>query len=182
MMLSICKVTLSDVIRHCKGQFPNEACGFLTGEGMRVTGMVPIRNISSEPEHAYMMDVVEVIQDEFYRSSLAGADQRVATFHSHPHTDAMPSSFDVAAAEEGAVYVIVSRLDVRAWRLAPYVVEIDVQSCMDDPAMASSCHDHRHRHPVSVGLDYRDVRGPVRGLRGLYGGPMGVEAGSSEGG
>ena len=86
-----------------------EVCGFLAGCATQCRTIYPIRNISPTPEHAYYMDPHS--QYQAMLDMRRSRETMLAIYHSHPHTQAIPSPRDLAeAAYPGVAYVIISLL------------------------------------------------------------------------
>ncbi len=116
-MLTIRRSDLQTVIDHCRGGYPNEACGILAGKEGQIAKVYPMRNtrpspVSYEMEPAEQFQVLKDIRDAGL--VLAGI------FHSHPGSPAYPSGVDVEKAYwpgtvfpnyPEALYVIVSLME-----------------------------------------------------------------------
>jgi proteasome lid subunit RPN8/RPN11 len=96
------------MVGHCLTGLPDEACGLLAGDP--VTGEVsschPTRNIAASAR-IYTVDPREHLRAD--REAEARGAEILGVFHSHTHTDAYPSSTDIAQAPDpGWHYVLVS--------------------------------------------------------------------------
>ena len=114
------------IVRHAVVEAPLEACGLVIGDapwalGGRPLRFLPATNVLAAP------DRFEVDPAELVRATVA-ADERGeavwAVVHSHPRTDARPSSTDLAAAHDpGALHLIVGPIRsgltprLRAWAI-----------------------------------------------------------------
>ena len=102
---------LEEVVRHARECLPEEACGFLIGRGATAYNIAP----------QCLFDLVRELR-------VSGEDL-VGIYHSHPATEAVPSSRDVAEAHyPDSAYVIVSlcdpdRPEVNAFRIVDGQVE-----------------------------------------------------------
>ncbi len=88
---------MAEMIGHCRGEFPNEACGYLAGRNGVSTKASPIRNLHASPS-SYEMDPAEqmVLQRQLRKLKL----QEMAIYHSHVATEAYPSRRDIDRATE----------------------------------------------------------------------------------
>jgi proteasome lid subunit RPN8/RPN11 len=117
MMLTIKRNDLQMIFDHCLAAVPNEACGMLAGNDGSVEKVYCMKNAKPDTEY-YEMDpeeqfrVMKDIRDSGLKMS--------GLFHSHPHSQAYPSSVDVNQAYwpgtqlpnyPDAVYVIVTLMD-----------------------------------------------------------------------
>ncbi len=116
--LRLPKSLADEMVAYLFDQRPNEGCGLLVGDGKLVTKVVKMSNALASPVR-YALDPEEqfaaykMIDDEGL--TLAGV------FHSHTHTQAVPSPTDVRLASEDVPYVIVSLarepIVIRAFRI-----------------------------------------------------------------
>ncbi len=110
-MLTISQTLQEEVITHCRGRYPKEACGLLAAE--RADGPIvqvyPMRNVEDSPI-GYSLDPKEQLHVE---KQMRQAGQRMAgIFHSHTASAASPSSVDVGLAlSPDLSYVVVSLKD-----------------------------------------------------------------------
>lgn len=110
------------MVRHARRDAPRECCGFLIGDGRRVTSIVEVANVSPGLTR-YRVDPREHIA---LRRALRQDPRGVAivgVYHSHPAGPAAPSETDIAEAHyPDWVHVIVglegARARVRAFGLA----------------------------------------------------------------
>jgi [CysO sulfur-carrier protein]-S-L-cysteine hydrolase len=84
------------IIAHARGQAPQEACGVLAGAGGRVRRTYPLRNTSATPLTNYLADPEQQLK-AFVDAERRGLEH-LATYHSHPGSEAYPSETDVALA------------------------------------------------------------------------------------
>ncbi len=109
------------IIAHAMAALPNECCGLLTGRDGRVERVVRGTNIDHSP-FTYRMDPQELLAA--FKAMEVDGHELVATYHSHPNTEAKPSPTDIARAYyPDALYLIVSLQDrtapaMRAFRIA----------------------------------------------------------------
>ncbi|MFM2105605.1 MAG: hypothetical protein RL338_637 [Chloroflexota bacterium] len=115
------------IVGHALAEAPLEACGLVIGDAPWALGGRPLRFLPATNALA-APDRFEVDAAELVRATVA-ADERGeavwAVVHSHPRSDARPSSTDLAAAHDpGALHLIVGPLLpdrtplLRAWAIA----------------------------------------------------------------
>lgn len=107
--------------QHATAARPLESCGYLVGQGERISRFVPTRNLHAEPETRYSVDplVYLDLEDELEDAE----DEVVGVFHSHPATVPEPSVTDRAHAQPGWWYLILGfppdhpQGHLRAWHV-----------------------------------------------------------------
>ena len=121
-VLSITEDVWHDMVGHAYGGLPDEACGLLGGDpgAEHASVFYPCRNAAGS-SRVYTVDPRDHLRAD------RDAEQRgleiIGVMHSHTHTDAYPSSTDVAQAPDPSWhYVIVSLRDdapvLRSFRIA----------------------------------------------------------------
>jgi proteasome lid subunit RPN8/RPN11 len=120
-MLRMGASVLAEMVAHCLGGLPDEACGLLGGDAASasVSTCYPTRNLAASAK-LYTVDPAQHLRAD--RDAESRGQQILGVFHSHTHTDAYPSSTDVAQAPDPAWhYVLVSLRDthpvVRSYRI-----------------------------------------------------------------
>ena len=138
-MLELPATVAYEIVAACLAGYPLEACGLLAGtvtpadgaDGAHATAVVATStttdNIATS-SRVYTVDPKAMLRAD--RAAEDAGRQLLGVWHSHTHTDAMPSPTDVTAAPDpGWWYVLVSLRDVepvlRAWRIRDGVVEED---------------------------------------------------------
>lgn len=120
-MIRLPKAVYEEMIRHAKGCYPEEACGFLAGKDGRGAVFIPIENM----EHStvsYLMDPKQQLR-AFKRLREEGLEL-LGIFHSHVASPAEPSQKDKSMAFYDEVsYLIVSlanmeKPDLKSFRIA----------------------------------------------------------------
>jgi len=95
------------VLAQCQEDWPREACGIMTGQGGVVRRVYALPNVHPNPVSRYQIDPAD--QHRAMSGVLAGHEELVAIYHSHPSTPAYPSQTDIAMANyPQAIYLIVS--------------------------------------------------------------------------
>lgn len=116
-MLEISRPDLEAIIDHCRGAYPNEACGILGGKEGTVEKVYRMRNVRPSPV-SYEMDAEEQLR--IMKDIRQEGHTLMGIFHSHPRSPAYPSGVDVEKAYwpgtlfpsyPEAVYVIVSLME-----------------------------------------------------------------------
>jgi [CysO sulfur-carrier protein]-S-L-cysteine hydrolase len=137
------------IIAQARAEYPNEACGIVTGTASAAEGGEPLayeacRNRAASP-HRY-----EIHPDDLYRVLVASDDVDGvfwAIVHSHVRTEARPSGTDIGLAfYPDALYVLISLADdqagpggapsLRAWRIVErtvHEVALEVVEVLEAP-------------------------------------------------
>lgn len=120
--LEIPRAIHDQMIAHCLGDAPFECCGLLAGRPPRATSFHPLRNAAPAREVRYDADPMDLISA--IRAIREAQADVVAIYHSHPQTEAVPSTVDLRENHWGAVPRIIVSLAgqtpvVRVWRLEP---------------------------------------------------------------
>ena len=126
-MLTLPADVYTQMVGHCLGGLPDEACGLLGGDPQSgaVGRCYPTRNLAASAK-LYTVDPREHLRAD--RDAESSGMEIIGVFHSHTHTDAYPSPTDVAQAPDPAWhYVLVSLRDshpvVRSFRIVQGGVE-----------------------------------------------------------
>ena len=114
-----------EIIAHASAEAPIECCGILAGTADRVLKLYRATNSEKSPTR-YNIEPNELLC--IYRELDEKGWQLLAVYHSHPHSEAYPSSTDIKLAQFlDVLYVIVSLHKavpvVRAFRLSGGQVE-----------------------------------------------------------
>jgi proteasome lid subunit RPN8/RPN11 len=111
MMLHLSNEIYLEMVAHCLGGLPDEACGLLGGVAAsgEVTRCYPSPNLAASAK-LYTIDPKVFLAAD--RDVETRGEEILGVFHSHTHTDAYPSPTDVAQAPDpGWHYVLVSLRD-----------------------------------------------------------------------
>jgi [CysO sulfur-carrier protein]-S-L-cysteine hydrolase len=112
-MLRMSSEVYFEMVGHCLGGLPDEACGLLAGDADTGDAKVcyPTRNAAASAR-VYTVDPKEHLQAD--RDAERRHLEIIGVFHSHTHTDAYPSPTDIEQAPDpGWHYVVVSLRDLR---------------------------------------------------------------------
>ncbi len=108
-MIKIRKEIFEEIIKHCKEEYPKEACGILAGENFEVKKVYKMKNIDNSSV-SFFMDPKEQIS--VMKDIRKNNYQMLAIYHSHPFSYPYPSGKDVELAfYPDASYIIVSLLE-----------------------------------------------------------------------
>jgi proteasome lid subunit RPN8/RPN11 len=109
------------IVSHCLGGLPDEACGLVAGDPAtgEVAACYPTRNLAASAK-LYTVDPKEHLRAD--RDAGDRGLEILGVFHSHTHTEAYPSPTDVAQAPDPTWhYIIVSLRDthpvLRSYRI-----------------------------------------------------------------
>jgi proteasome lid subunit RPN8/RPN11 len=114
-----------EIVAHCQGEYPNEACGLVAGKEGIAVRVIPMRNADASPA-TYRLDAKEQFE-VFSEMDDEGLDV-FGIFHSHTHSEAYPSATDRRQAlYPEAHYLILSLQDRTAPLLRGFrILEGDV--------------------------------------------------------
>jgi proteasome lid subunit RPN8/RPN11 len=110
---------IDEIEQQAAAAAPRECCGLLSGNGAVITTAHALRNESPKPETRYFA-APEDLLGTMRRMREAGRTL-MGIYHSHPRTQAYPSTSDVQMAfYPEAVHFIISlesSVDIRAFRI-----------------------------------------------------------------
>ncbi|MEM6285348.1 MAG: M67 family metallopeptidase [Chloroflexota bacterium] len=109
------------ITAHARNGAPNEVCGLIGGRDGKASDIVPVDNVSAQPDVHYEMHPQQQI-DTMLRWQRTGLDL-IGIYHSHPHSLPIPSQTDIRdATYPAAAYLIVSlknpQAELAAWKIA----------------------------------------------------------------
>jgi [CysO sulfur-carrier protein]-S-L-cysteine hydrolase len=120
----------AEIVSHCLGGLPDEACGLIAGDAAgNVALCYPTANLAASAKR-YTVDPRDHLKAE--RDAEDRGLEIIGVFHSHTHTDAYPSSTDVDQASTPLSnpewhYVLVSLRDthptLRSYRIVDRQIE-----------------------------------------------------------
>jgi len=106
MTLRIARHALAEIRADCAARAPEEACGLLLGESLRVTHVVAAANVADDRLRHFEIDPAVLFAA--HRAARAGGPTILGCYHSHPDGDPMPSATDAARAlDVGWIWLIV---------------------------------------------------------------------------
>lgn len=91
MAIELPRALFDEVVAHAREGLPNEACGVVASDDGRPVRVYPMRNADESPV-VYRFDEKE--QLEVFREVEDKGWSLYAFFHSHTHTEAVPSPTD----------------------------------------------------------------------------------------
>ena len=104
--LDIVETVVAAIVRHARDEAPDECCGLLLGRPGRIEVAVPARNVRRSSSR------YRVHPEDHFRAIRTARDRGLTVlgaYHSHPASEADPSSTDLAEASYPEyVYAIVS--------------------------------------------------------------------------
>ena len=105
-MLTLKKELFKRITEHAIREFPNEACGILSGSQGRVGKVYEMTNTDKSPQ-TFFMDAKEQLR--VMKEIRNKGEEMIGIYHSHVASEAYPSSHDVELALYPEVsYVIIS--------------------------------------------------------------------------
>ena len=111
-----------ELIAHAREEYPDECCGLLVGDGMRIDECVRVRNVDPRPAVRYAIDPAEHIA--VARRLRGTARSIVGCYHSHPAGPASPSPSDIAEAfYPDFVWIIVSLSGPQSSEIAAFRIQ-----------------------------------------------------------
>ncbi|MCY3758234.1 MAG: M67 family metallopeptidase [Acidobacteria bacterium] len=125
MGVQIEAAVIDSMVEHARLETPLECCGLLMGQAGRITRLRRMRNLAQSPIR-YEMAPGELFQ--FFRDLRGSGLQHLGIYHSHPSSEAYPSTTDIAQAfYPDCTYFILSLLvpglpSVRAFSIIEGVV------------------------------------------------------------
>ena len=119
-----------EMLAHARETYPDECCGLLVGDGMRIDECVRVRNVDPRPAVRYAIDPAEHVA---VIRRLRGTPQSiVGCYHSHPSGPAVPSPSDVAEAYYTEfVWLIVSAHGPHAGEIGAFLLRDGAVQCLE---------------------------------------------------
>ena len=97
-----------EMIAHARKEAPYECCGVIAGKNDEAVKLLPTQNAAGD-ENQYVVHPMDVRR--IYRELTMRGWYILATYHSHPRTEAYPSEDDIRLAIYDVPYVIISLKD-----------------------------------------------------------------------
>lgn len=110
-MIALERSHYDEIVAHCQGEFPNEACGLVAGKEGIAVRVVPMRNADASPA-TYRFDPKEQFR-VFDEMDDEGLDV-YGIFHSHTHSEAYPSPTDRRQAFYPEAHYLILSLEDRS--------------------------------------------------------------------
>lgn len=110
-MIALERSHYDEIVAHCQGDYPNEACGLVAGKEGLAVRVIPMRNADASPA-TYRFDAEEQFRvfDEMDDEGL----EVHAIFHSHTHSEAYPSPTDRRQAFYPEAHYLILSLEDRS--------------------------------------------------------------------
>lgn len=116
---------MSEMVAYCRSSRPDEACGILAGRDSVVYRVILIENVSDNPQVHYTMSPIEFLK-ALKRVDTEGLEL-IATFHSHPKSNPIPSPTDKREAithMPNVAHLIISlrypKAEIQAWKFSEH--------------------------------------------------------------
>ena len=110
-MIALERSHYDEIVAHCQGEYPNEACGLVAGKEGIAIRVIPMRNADASPA-TYRFDAKEQFRvfDEMDDEGL----EVFGIFHSHTHSEASPSPTDRRQAFYPEAHYLILSLEDRS--------------------------------------------------------------------
>ncbi|AFS81253.1 Mov34/MPN/PAD-1 family protein [Candidatus Nitrosopumilus koreensis AR1] len=112
---------------HAENEKPNESCAILFGKNETVSEIFLTKNIEESPVN-FTISNEQLI--EGYKTAEEKNVDVIGIFHSHPNSEAYPSSTDKKFMQSNPVAWIIysgENKDFRAYRLESEIIEIPIE-------------------------------------------------------
>ncbi|MCA1059084.1 M67 family metallopeptidase [Rossellomorea aquimaris] len=108
------------LIRSCKKELPNEACGFISGKNNICSKIWPTTNVNPSP-FTFAIDINE--ESKIVNEINKRNEDLIAVYHSHPNGIAIPSKDDILFAPDSEIHYFIisislSRAVVKCYKIA----------------------------------------------------------------
>lgn len=114
MPVGIASTLHNRLIEEAAAEPDVEICGLLFGDDDRVQTAQACRNVAPSPSDSFEIDQAALLAA--HRAMRGGGPRLIGCYHSHPGGTATPSARDAAAAEKGALWLIIAGREMRGWR------------------------------------------------------------------
>ncbi len=126
LMVHISSSDISEIVRHCIDEMPNEACGLLIGSG-DIIHLVRSAQSQRPSPYEFTMEPKDILTID-QEADTKGLEI-VGLYHSHTMTDAFPSPTDIAACPDDRWFHFLVSLKnepykVSAYRIVDRTVEV----------------------------------------------------------
>ena len=110
-MIALERSHYDEIVAHCQGEYPNEACGLVAGKEGIAVRVIPMRNADASPA-TYRFDAKE--QFRVFEEMDDEGLEVYGIFHSHTHSEAYPSPTDRRQAFYPEAHYLILSLEDRA--------------------------------------------------------------------
>ncbi len=98
---------IQQLLHHAQSSIETEVCGLIGAKNGKAQSCYPVKNSDANPQCKFTLDAAEQIS--VFKTLRKKEEQLFAIYHSHPHSEAYPSSTDLALANyPEALYLIIS--------------------------------------------------------------------------
>jgi proteasome lid subunit RPN8/RPN11 len=105
-VINIPETIYNEMVAHVSAGYPNETCGALGSLGDRVVKNYPTANVAEYPDDFSIISEADMVR---IYNDIDSYDGDMIYYHSHPITEAYPSSRDIDwAKRSGYLYIIFS--------------------------------------------------------------------------
>jgi len=105
-VLHIPESIYTEMVAHVIAGYPNEACGALGSQGSQVVKHYPTANAAEHPDDFSIISEADIVR---IYNDVNDYDGDTIYYHSHPQSEAYPSSRDIDwAKRSGYIYLIFS--------------------------------------------------------------------------
>ena len=100
------KIT-QQLLQHAQSFAETEVCGLIASRNTVPASCYPISNADQQPQTKFTLEASEQISA--FKTMREKGEQLFAIYHSHPHSEALPSKTDLALANyPDVLYLIIS--------------------------------------------------------------------------
>ncbi|MBN2438105.1 MAG: M67 family metallopeptidase [Deltaproteobacteria bacterium] len=95
---------MKEIREHARAELPNEACGYVMGDGDRACALYKMTNADHSPVH-FSFNPAE--QFEALHAAIEMGKELIAVYHSHPETPARMSEEDIRKAHDTEIVYLI---------------------------------------------------------------------------
>jgi len=99
---------LEKIRKHAREELPNEACGYVIGDGDSACAVYEMTNADHSPVH-FSFNPVE--QFEALHAAREIGQELIAVYHSHPETPARMSEEDIRKAHDTTIVYLIYAME-----------------------------------------------------------------------
>jgi desampylase len=115
MAIEVASDVMATLIAEAARAAPDECCGLLLGQGLRIERACPAANVADDPSRRFEIDPYALLA--VHKAARAGGPELIGYYHSHPEGHPLPSATDCEhASGDGRVWAIVAGGKVTFWR------------------------------------------------------------------
>ena len=115
MEIEVTSGVIATLLAESARAAPQECCGLLLGEGVRITAAMAAENVAGEKLTRFEIDPMALLAA--HKAARAGGAQVLGYYHSHPAGHPVPSATDCEhASGDARIWAIVADGEVGFWR------------------------------------------------------------------